>query len=596
MLHIWRQIIIFQGQTSKYWLYIMKRILFFLSISMLLLLTSPCFSEPPPAHAVFKLQVKAYNPNTFFLEYDIKPGYFLYRDRLHLTQTNTHFLDLTPLKFPDANTKIDGLGHTISIYRHKLRIPVHLIGLSPGETILNLRYQGCSDDGFCYPPENTSIKLTINTELAMTQVALIAPPKIKTATPNPNNTNQSAFAGHHWIMTLFIFLGLGLLLSLTPCVLPMIPVLSGILVGHGKDLSTRKAFFLSLSYVLSMSLTYAAIGAVVALMGHNLQVLLQSPVTLISFSLVFVLLALSMFDIYQLKLPTSWQAKLANVSYKQAGGHYLGAALMGCLSTLILSPCVTAPLIGALGYIAQTGNIALGTAALFFLGLGMGVPLLLIGASLGRWLPHAGHWMNSIKKIFGLMLLAVAIYLISRLLPAFIIMLLWAGLLIFSGLVFVRTIRSLGIILLLYGILILIGASLGNTNPLKPLTQQAKAPQIHTKIVKNMHELETALQTAQQKKQAVLLDFYADWCTSCQVIESKMLAHPQILEAIKQIQFIKVDLTANTHESRALLHEFNVIAPPTFIFIDTSSHEREALRLVGDVSIRKLLDHLLKLK
>jgi thiol:disulfide interchange protein DsbD len=545
---------------------------------------------------VFKLQVKAYNPNTFFLEYDIKPGYFLYRDRLHLTQTNTHFLDLTPLKFPDANTKIDGLGHTISIYRHKLRIPVHLIGLSPGETILNLRYQGCSDDGFCYPPENTSIKLTINTELAMTQVALIAPPKIKTATPNPNNTNQSAFAGHHWIMTLFIFLGLGLLLSLTPCVLPMIPVLSGILVGHGKDLSTRKAFFLSLSYVLSMSLTYAAIGAVVALMGHNLQVLLQSPVTLISFSLVFVLLALSMFDIYQLKLPTSWQAKLANVSYKQAGGHYLGAALMGCLSTLILSPCVTAPLIGALGYIAQTGNIALGTAALFFLGLGMGVPLLLIGASLGRWLPHAGHWMNSIKKIFGLMLLAVAIYLISRLLPAFIIMLLWAGLLIFSGLVFVRTIRSLGIILLLYGILILIGASLGNTNPLKPLTQQAKAPQIHTKIVKNMHELETALQTAQQKKQAVLLDFYADWCTSCQVIESKMLAHPQILEAIKQIQFIKVDLTANTHESRALLHEFNVIAPPTFIFIDTSSHEREALRLVGDVSIRKLLDHLLKLK
>ncbi len=596
MLHIWRQIIIFQGQTSKYWLYIMKRILFFLSISMLLLLTSPCFSEPPPAHAVFKLQVKAYNPNTFFLEYDIKPGYFLYRDRLHLTQTNTHFLDLTPLKFPDANTKIDGLGHTISIYRHKLRIPVHLIGLSPGETILNLRYQGCSDDGFCYPPENTSIKLTINTELALTQVALIAPPKIKTATPNPNNTNQSAFAGHHWIMTLFIFLGLGLLLSLTPCVLPMIPVLSGILVGHGKDLSTRKAFFLSLSYVLSMSLTYAAIGAVVALMGHNLQVLLQSPVALISFSLVFVLLALSMFDIYQLKLPASWQAKLAGMSYQQAGGHYLGAALMGCLSTLILSPCVTAPLIGALGYIAQTGNIALGTAALFFLGLGMGVPLLLIGASLGRWLPHAGHWMNGIKKVFGLMLLAVAIYLISRLLPAFIIMLLWAGLLIFSGLVFVRTIRSLGIILLLYGILILIGASLGNTNPLKPLTQQAKAHQIHTKIVKNMHELETLLQAAQQKKQAVLLDFYADWCTSCQVIESKMLAHPQILEAIKQMQFIKVDLTANTHESRALLHEFNVIAPPTFIFIDASSHEREALRLVGDVSISNLLDHLKKLK
>ncbi|MDX2346507.1 MAG: protein-disulfide reductase DsbD [Legionella sp.] len=571
-----------------------KRILFFFCISILCITANPSFSAPPPTKDVFKFKIKRQDPNTFVLEWQIKPGYFLYQNRIQLTKPNMQFIELTPLKLPRAKTKVDGLGHTISIYRHQLRIPVNIIGLSSGEEILNLRYQGCADDGFCYPPELTAIKLTINTQLALTHVNLIAPAKIppKTSLNLDLDLNNNAFSGHHWIITLLIFLGLGLLLSLTPCVLPMIPVLSGILVGHGKNLSTRKAFFLSLSYVLSMALTYAAIGAVIALMGHNLQVLLQSPWAIISFSIVFVLLALSMFDVYDLKLPTSWQSKLAGMSYKQSRGHYVGAALMGCLSTLILSPCVTAPLIGALGFIAQTGNIALGAAALFFLGLGMGMPLLLIGASLGRFLPHAGNWMNLIKKIFGFMLLAVAIYLISRLLSAFIIMLLWGGLLIFAGLSIMRFIRSIGVILLLYGALILIGASLGNTNPLKPLTQQTSLNQHHALVVTNMRELKTALQTAHQKQQPVLLDFYADWCTSCKVIESTTLTHPDVLNALNHMQLIKIDLSANNQQSRALLHAFNVIAPPTFIFIDASGDEKKALRLVGDVSVSDLLNHL----
>ena len=323
----------------------MKRILFFLSISMLFLTTSPSFSEPPPAHSVFQFKIKAHDPNTFFLEWQIKPGYFLYQDRLQLTQTKTDFFELAPLKLPRSTSKVDGLGQTIHIYRDKLHIPVSIVGLNPGEGILDLRYQGCADDGFCYPPESASIKLTIDTNLALIHATLIPPSKIKPPIPASSKEPiiSTHFSGHHWLTTLFIFLGLGLLLSLTPCVLPMIPVLSGILVGHGKDLSTKKAFFLSLSYVLSMSLTYAAIGAIVALMGHNLQVLLQSPWAITSFSIIFVILALAMFDAYELRLPTSWQAKLAGASYKQARGHYLGAAIMGCLSTLILSPCVTAP-------------------------------------------------------------------------------------------------------------------------------------------------------------------------------------------------------------------------------------------------------------
>ena len=600
-------ILLSRANRKKNWLFIMKRILLSLSIGLLFFTTSPSFSEPPPAHSVFQFKVKAHDPNTFFLDWQIKPGYFLYRDRLHLTQTKTDFFELAPLKLPRSKTKIDGLSQTIHIYRDKLRIPVSLVGAHPGEGILDLRYQGCADDGFCYPPESASIKLTIDTNLALTHVSIIPPSKIKTTKPTDFKAPiiSTHFSGHHWIITLLIFLGLGLLLSLTPCVLPMIPVLSGILVGHGKDLSTRKAFLLSLSYVLSMSLTYAAIGAIVALMGHNLQVLLQSPWAITSFSIIFVLLALAMFDAYELRLPASWQAKLAGVSYKQAGGHYLGAAIMGCLSTLILSPCVTAPLIGALGYIAQTGNVALGTAALFFLGLGMGLPLLLIGASLGRWLPHAGNWMNLIKKLFGIMLLAVAIYLMSRLISAFVTMLLWAGLLIFSGLVLgalkkasstlARFTRGLGIVLLVYGILILIGASLGNTNPLKPLMQTAtqQTTQSHAAhVVTNMAALEEALQSALEKQQPVLLDFYADWCTACKVIESSTLHNPEVLSALENTQLIKIDLSANNHESRALLHEFNVVAPPTFIFIDALGHEREALRLVGEVSVPALLSHL----
>ncbi|MDF1677272.1 MAG: protein-disulfide reductase DsbD [Legionellaceae bacterium] len=583
-----------------------KRILFLISFALCLLYINPSFSEPPPAHSAFKLEVKAHDPNTFVLEWRIKPGYFLYRDRLQLTQEKRDFLELAPLKLPKSTTKVDGLGETVHIYRGKLRIPVSIVGLHSGEDVLNLKYQGCADDGFCYPPEFAAIKLTIDTQLALTHVTLIPPSKFKETKPALPDAPviDSHFSKHHWLVTLFIFLGLGLLLAFTPCVLPMIPVLSGILVGHGDNLSTRKAFLLSLSYVLSMSFTYAAIGAVVALMGHNLQLLLQSPWAITTFSILFVLLALSMFGAYELRLPTAWQARLAKTSYQQARGHYLGAAIMGCLSTLILSPCVTAPLIGALSYIAQTGNVVLGTAALFFLGLGMGLPLLLVGASLGRVLPKAGDWMNTIKKLFGIMLLAVAVYLMSRLLSAFAVMLLWAGLLIFSGLMLgalkktsstlMRFTRGVGILCLVYGILIVIGASAGNTNPLQPLirSDRHEVAQSHSITVTTMAALETALKQSASQNQPAVLDFYADWCTACKVIESSTLHNTDVLNALQHVQLIKVDLTANNHESRALLHEFNVVAPPTFIFIDATGHERENLRLVGEVAVPVFLNHL----
>lgn len=583
----------------------MARFGFLFFILMLPVAVSASPLNPPPADTVFQLHVKAHDPNTLLLTWNIKPGFFLYHDRIRIVASNNELIDLADIKLPVAQTKTNRLNQTILIYRKHLKLPLSLVALHPGEMMINIHYQGCADDGFCYPPETRAIKLSINPKLALTHAELISPAPIL---PQKTVTLSSAFTQHNWPITLLIFLGLGLLLSFTPCVLPMIPVLSGILVGHGKDLSTRKAFLLSLTYVLSMSLTYAAIGAAVTLMGENFQVLLQTPWAISLFSLLFVILAFSMFGAYDLKLPVSWQSKLANVSYHQATGHYLGAAAMGCLSTLILSPCVTAPLIGALAYIAQTGNILLGTASLFFLGLGMGLPLLLVGASLGRWLPHAGNWMNTVKSIFGIMLLGIAIYLMSRLLPPFIIMLLWSSLLVFSGITLgalrtatsnlTRLSRGLGIMLLAYGLLILFGASYGNTNPLKPLVlfHTHTASPTHTPVLTTLEETEQALKQAAKQHQPVMLDFYADWCTACKSLETHTLRDPKIQEALKNILVLKIDLTANNHESRALLHEFEVIAPPTFVFFDASGQKHPELRLVGDISVSALQENLEALK
>lgn len=583
----------------------MRHFNFFLLVILTLLLpitASATSFNPPPANTVFQLHVKAHDPNTLLLTWDIKPGFFLYRDRISLDQPSNALIEFANIKLPSASTKTNSLNQTIPIYREHLKLPLGLVAQNPGETIITIHYQGCADDGFCYPPESRAIKLSINPKLALTHAELISLNQPKTI-----SSPDSPFANHTWPITLLIFLGLGLLLSFTPCVLPMIPVLSGILVGHGKDLSTRKAFLLSLTYVLSMSLTYAAIGAAVTLMGENFQVLLQTPWAITLFSLLFVVLAFSMFGAYDLKLPVSWQAKLANVSYHQATGHYLGAAAMGCLSTLILSPCVTAPLIGALAYIAQTGNILLGTASLFFLGLGMGLPLLLVGASLGRWLPHAGNWMNTVKTIFGIMLLGIAIYLMSRLISPFITMLFWASLLVFSGITLgalrtatshlARLGRCIGIILLTYGLLILFGASQGSINPLKPLIlSHTHITQRSSRVITTLEEAEQALEKASKQHQAVMLDFYADWCTACKSIEATTLRDPEVQEALQNILVLKIDLTANNHESRALLHEFKVIAPPTFIFINELGKECPALRLVGDISVSALQTNIEALK
>jgi len=593
-------------------------------VAALILFPILVLAEPLPAHEVFQLSTKAFDPNTLLVTWTIKPGYFLYKDRIQFdTQTNQN-IHVGPITYPKAQTKTNRQRQQFLIYRDQLQLSLPILNEHSGETLLNVHFQGCSDEGFCYPPEIQSIKLTIDPQLRLTEAVVeesildsneqnpamverIAPP-IRSQ-PDDSTDFELLFSSKSWLLIMISFFGFGLLLSFTPCVLPMVPVLSGIIVGHGHNISTRKAFLLSLSYVLSMSITYGVVGAAIALLGSNIQILMQSPWTICLFSLIFVLLALSMFNMYELRLPLSWQNALAKITRTQAGGHYLNAALMGCMSTLILSPCVTAPLIGALGYIAQTGDMILGLLALFFLGMGMGTPLLLIGASAGKLLPKAGSWMNAVKALFGVILIGVAIYLLSRLLPAPLTMALWATLFIFVGVYLKPFNRSdtnqdklkqgLGILSLTYGLFLLYGASAGHINPLLPL--QTTPQPISTKtqseliVVKTVREAQQALADAKGSNTPVMLDFYADWCASCKVIAATTLQNKTIRQTLQHITVIQVDLTPNNTDSHALLNYFHVVAPPTFLFYNADGEALNQLQLVGDVSVNSLLNRLNKI-
>ncbi|QLZ67936.1 protein-disulfide reductase DsbD [Legionella sp. PC1000] len=562
-------------------------------------------ANPLPAAEVFRVNVNKIDPNTFAINFEVKPNYFLYSDRIKLTTNTNGTIHLGPLRFPPTEHKVDKQGHKYTVYRNQVSIPVGILGNNPGQALIDLHYQGCSDDGFCYAPETKTIQLTIDEGLALAEVSLEGPSSTQTADTeeSQNDSVTKIFLSHNWFLILLTFYGFGLLLSFTPCILPMVPVLSGIIIGHGKEITTSKAFFLSLSYVLSMSITYSIIGAVVALLGANLQISMQSPWSIGIFSLIFILLGLSMFGFYEFKLPHSWQAKIHGSSNRR-GGHYLGAAVMGCLSTLILSPCVTAPLIGVLTYIAQSGNVLLGCLTLFVLGLGMGTPLLLIGTSAGRWLPETGSWMNTIKALFGIFFIAAAIELISRIAPPLVSMILWACLLIFSGiysgaLTYSATHREkfnqgVGLILLVYGFLILVGASMGATNPLQPLTiQSANAAPAKTQKEQNLSTIKQAIANAQGKP--VMLDFYADWCTSCKVMDATTFKDPRVQEALARFSVIKIDVTKNNADDKALLNYFHVVAPPTFIFLDAQGNEIKGLKLVGEISASKFLNTLKKI-
>lgn len=572
---------------------------FLIICSGILLLALNALASPLPANQAFQFSARRYDPNTILLKWSIAPGYFLYRGRLQFKANKNKTLTIGRFRLPKSIVKKDDITGDYQVYRHELAIYLPVLGVNPGKITTMIHYQGCADQGFCYPPTDKLLSLSFDNDLSLKQVSIETPP--------PPSSLSATLTNSVGVWHLFSFFLLGLLLTFTPCVLPMIPIISGIILGGKKRLSTQKAFSLSLIYVLSMSVTYAAFGITLALLGQNLQAVMQKPWVIILFAIIFTLLALSMFGLFELKLPNRLHNKLHQLSQGQKAGSYIGVAIMGILATLIISPCVSAPLVGVLTYIANTGNVSFGASALFMLSLGMGAPLVLIATTGTKFLPRSNEWMQPIKHIIAILLLAVAIYLLSRILSPQIIMVFWSGLLMMSAFVLgafttinnkhwsKKCFQGLGFILFVYAILVLVGATRGNTRLFQPLegffvTQQnVKLP---FKRVTSLREVKVALAEARMHNQPVLIDFYATWCISCKIMERTVLSAPKVVNALKPYLLLKADVTANDADNKQLLRYFNVIAPPTYLFFDAKGKEISKARIVGDSNITNFLKHL----
>ncbi|RME33874.1 MAG: protein-disulfide reductase DsbD, partial [Gammaproteobacteria bacterium] len=417
------------------------------------------------------------------VHFDIRDGYYLYRDKFRFQAVGAEIAE--PALPPPTEVHEDPHFGTVEIYKGQVAITLPLKRPPAGDFELKLRYQGCAEDGICYPPIDkvVPVQFSPGAPPVAGSAATASPPAAAAGVPVPEQDRISRLlAGSSLWLILLTFYGFGLLLAFTPCVFPMVPILSGIIIGQGEKVTAGRGLYLSSAYVLAMALTYAVVGVVAAFFGANLQASFQSPVVLSGFAALFVILALSMFGFFPLELPRSWQAALSRVSNRQRRGSWHGAFVMGLLSALIVGPCVAPPLAGTLLYIGATGDALLGGAALFVMGLGMGTPLLLIGASAGHWLPRAGVWMDAVKAVFGVLLLAVAIWLLERLLPPAVTLFLWAALLIVSSIYmgafdtleavasgWRRLWKGLGLLLFVWGVLLVIGAASGARDPLRPL-------------------------------------------------------------------------------------------------------------------------------
>lgn len=551
-----------------------------------------------PADQAFKLSIQATDQHTLIANFTITPDYYLYRDKIGFNVVDSK-TRITRVSLPQSETKDDPNFGPVQVYHQSFQAEITLGKVNTAKPLaINATYQGCSDKGLCYPP----IEKTFNINLAQTVSA--APPAATTnvakAQGPPKNDNsriaQLFKEGNFWLIVSFFF-GAGLLLSLTPCVFPMVPILSGIIVGRGHKITHMHAFILSLAYVLGMAITYAIAGVAAGYSGNLISNALQTPWVLGSFAAIFVVLSLAMFGLYELQLPTALQSKLSDASNRLHGGHISGVFGMGALSAIIMGPCVAAPLAGALLYISQTHDAVLGGVALFVLALGMGVPLLIIGTSAGAILPKTGPWMESVKRFFGVLMLAVAIWIVSPILPVSVQMLLWAALLIFSAILLhaldplphnahgiSKLGKSIGILALLLGVAYLIGALSGARDILRPLgsvvNATAEAPAgLHFERIKSGAELDARI--AQANGKYVMLDFYADWCTSCKEMERFTFSDATVQARLKNTILLQADVTANNADDKALLHRFRLFGPPGILFFDPHGKEVANSRVIG---------------
>ncbi len=548
----------------------------------------------------------------FIARWEIADRYYLYRDKFRIESEHGNVASKVP---PGLRLKDEFFGET-DVFRHFVEIP-----FSPpagaGDALVSLRYQGCADAGLCYPPVIKQVNLSRVPGATRMNSAAAAP-----ATPAPPVSEQfrvlQQLKDSNLLAVALAFLGFGLLLAFTPCILPMVPILSGLIIGNsgGRGLSSGKTFSLSLSYVLAMAVTYSLFGVVIGLTGESLQAWFQQPWVIGSFAAVFALLALSMFGLYDLQMPAAVQTRLSAWSNRVGGDKHpaLGtAAVMGCLSALIVGPCTTAPLIGALLFIAQTGDAVIGGVALFSLALGMGIPLLIIGTSLGKLLPRPGPMLDAVKAVFGLLLLGVAVWLLDRVTPPGVILLLSGAVLMLAA-AYLHQIakraafalggsaltQGLAAVILLYGALLVAGAATGGSSLLRPLEHFAAAPganataQIHAldfKPVRSLQQLQQEISLAEQRGQPVMLDFYADWCVTCKEMEAFTFSDNEVRAALAGLTLLQADVTQNNDADKELLRHFGLFGPPAILFFDANSYEFESARIVGYMNAGRFARH-----
>ncbi|MBI3187253.1 MAG: protein-disulfide reductase DsbD [Gammaproteobacteria bacterium] len=545
----------------------------------------------------FQLETRVEN-GTVKASWQIAEGHYLYRDKTKILAEDAS-LQTGELTTSPGEKKHDEFFGDIEVYHHSAEASLPLLKSVAGSYNFTIKYQGCSEiAGICYPP--ISKKVTLDLSNAGVAGAIGAGNSGNAAPMSEQDRiAESLMSGSFWIIVASMF-GFGLLLAFTPCVFPMIPILSSIIVGQGQALTTRKAFFLSLTYVLAMAVINTIAGVLAAKSGESMQIWFQNPWILGSFAVVFVLLSLSMFGFYDLQMPSSVQSRLTSMSNSQEGGTYMGVAIMGLLSALIVGPCVAAPLFGVLIYISMTGDQLLGGVALFSLSMGMGAPLIAIGTSAGKIMPRAGMWMDVIKAVFGVLLLAVAIWMLERILPEQITMLLWAMLFIVSSIYmnsfetlpaestgWARLWKGVGLVLFIYGAMLLIGAAAGNKDMFQPLKgvgggQVAQAAaHIQFKQIKGLDELQQQLDAAKAQGKPVMLDFYADWCISCKEMEKLTFTDSEVQNSLANMVLLQADVTPNDAKDKELYQHFGIIGPPAIIFYNSDGSEQRNLRVVG---------------
>jgi len=578
--------------------------------------------EPEKA---FRFSVRALDDRTIEVRYRIEDGYYMYREKFAFA-VEPATARLGAPQLPAGEIKQDEFFGRVETYRKgvAIRIPVEA---GTGALKLAATSQGCADIGICYPPltQNAEIVLASASGGGVPLGALSAPAASRSAgdpadqfvgrpvSGQPGLISDESKAagilagGSLWAIVAFFFAA-GLLLTFTPCVLPMIPILSGIIVGEGREASHRgRALALSLAYVGGMAVTYTALGVAAGLAGSMFGGALQNPWVLTAFAAIFVALAFSMFGFYDITLPSFLQTRLTHASHRLTGGHLGAVALMGVLSAAIVSPCVAAPLAGALVYISQSRDVMLGGTALFAMSMGMGVPLVLVGMTGGALLPRSGHWMRSVKKFFGFLMLGVAIWIVAPVIPVVVQMLLWAGLLIVGAMYlhaldplphdasdFTRFWKGVGVISLLAGVSLGLGAVSGHRDILQPLagfraTGGPATGEVRFERVRSLSELEARLTKVSQP---VLLDFYADWCVTCKEMERFTFSDPRVRDRMAGMVLLQADVTANSDDDKALLKRFNLFGPPGIIFFDRQGREIRGFRVIGYQPADRFLDSL----